>query len=215
MTNRKQIAILNTIIAGFLIPLTSYGQHIANLEVVNNLPTKISQFIPIGYSVIDTASGNLNLDSLNDMILVLRKDGEDSTSNFANDKPDKRPLLILLGQPNNVYKVADRNDNAVYCIDCGGVFGDPFTGITIKNGYFSIEHAIAGGEHWEQVITFKFDKLKADWFLYKDHYISYKLNDSNDDNADALLKDVDKLETVKDFGIISFDKFNIYNDSGH
>src|SRR5436305_8535276 len=108
MSNRKLIAILNTIIAGFLIPLTSDGQHIANLEVVNNLPTKISQFIPIGYSAIDTASGSLNLDSLNDMILVLRKDGEDSTSNFGNDKPEKRPLLILLGQPNNVYKVADR-----------------------------------------------------------------------------------------------------------
>jgi hypothetical protein len=215
MTNKRQIVLLNIVIAGFLIPFTSYGQHIANLEVINNLPTKISQFIPVGYSAIDTASGNLNLDSLNDMILVLRKDGEDSTSNFANNKPDKRPLLILLGQPNNIYKLAYRNDNAVYCIDCGGVFGDPFTGITIKNGYFSIEHGISGGEHWQQVITFKFDRLKSNWFLYKDHYISYKLNDSNNDNIDALVKDVDKLQTVKNFGIISFDKFNIYNESGH
>jgi hypothetical protein len=215
MTNKKQIVILNIIIVGLFIPFTSFGQHETTLEVINNLPTKISQFIPIGYSAIDTASGNLNLDSLKDMILVLRKDGEDSTSNFANDKPDKRPLLILLGQPNNTYKVAYRNDNAVYCIDCGGMFGDPFKGITIKNGYFSIEHGISGGEHWEQITTFKFDKFKSNWFLYKDHYISYKFNDSNDNNADALVKDVDKLETVKNFGIISFDKFNIYNKNGH
>jgi hypothetical protein len=206
---------LNTIIVWLLIPFISCGQHEGTLEVINNLPKKISQFIPIGYSAIDTSSGNLNFDSLKDMILVLRKDGEDSTSDFANCKPEKRPLLILLGQPNNVYKVAYRNDNAVYSIDCGGVFGDPFTGITIKNGYFSIEHGISGGEHWEHVITFKFDKLKSNWFLYKDHYIHYKFNDDNSDNADALVKDVDKLESVKNFGTIWFEKFNIYNRSGH
>lgn len=123
--------------------------------------------------------------------------------------------MLLLGQSDNSFKLAWRNDNVVYCIDFGGVFGDPFTGTTIKNGYFSIEHGIAGGQHWEQVITFKYDRLKNNWFLYKDHYVSCKLKESNNPNAEALVLDVDKTKTSNEFGVIPFEKFNIYNEEGY
>ena len=184
-------------------------------EVIDTLPDILKAFIPNGYSVINFSTGDANLDGMTDAILVLRKNTEETTSSYAEGKPDKRPLLLLLGQVNNTYKLAYRNDNAVYCIDCGGAFGDPFTGTTIKNGYFSIEHGISGGQHWEQVTTFKFDKAKGVWFLYKDHFISYKLNESNNENAEALVKETDKLETAKNFGVVSFDNFNIYSNKGH
>ena len=184
-------------------------------ETIDTLREVLKAFIPSGYSAINVSSGDANLDGLTDEILVLRKNTEESTSNYADNKPDKRALLLLLGQSDGSFKPALRNENAVYCIDCGGAFGDPFTGTTIKDGYFSIEHGIAGGQHWEQVTTFKFDKSKGNWFLYKDHLISYKLNESNDEDADALVKDTDKLETAKDFGIVPFDEFNIYSDRGH
>ena len=179
---------------------------------INTVPETFKTFIPTGYSVISISTGDANLDNIPDKILVLRKNTEETTSNYADNTPDKRPFLLLLGQPNNSYKLAFRNDNAVYCINCGGVFGDPFTGTTIKNGYFSIEHGIAGGEHWEQIITFKYDKSKSNWYLYKDHFVNYKFNDSTDENAEALVKDVDKMKTEKDFGKISFANFNIYNE---
>jgi hypothetical protein len=118
-----------------------------------------------------------------------------------------------LGQADHSYQLAIRNDNAAYCIDCGGAFGNPSTGNTIKKGFFSIEHGIAGGQHWEHVTTFKFDKAKNKWFLYKDHFISYKLNKSDDPDAEAMVKETDRLKTVKDFGIISFDTFNIDNNN--
>ena len=184
-------------------------------KTIDSIPEVLKAFIPNNYSAINISSGDVNLDGLTDKILVLRKNTEETTSNYNESKPDKRPLLLLLGQPHNSYKLIYRNDNAAYCIDCGGVFGDPFTGTTIKNGYFSIEHGIAGGKHWEQVITFKYNRSKKNWFLYKDHYISYKLNESNEPDAEALVPDVDKMKTSKDFGIISFDKFNIYNEDGN
>lgn len=182
---------------------------------IDSIPEVLKPFIPKNYSAINISSGDANLDGLTDKILVLRKNTEETTSNYNENKPDKRPLLLLLGQPDNSYKLTYRNDNIAYCIDCGGFFGDPFTGTTIKNGYFSIEHGIAGGQHWEQVLTFKYDRLKKNWFLHKDHYISYKLNESDDPDAEALVLDIDKMETSKDFGIISFDKFNIYNEDGN
>ena len=183
-------------------------------ERIDTLPAALKAFIPEGYDAINTSSGDANLDGLMDRILVLRKKTEATTSDYP-EKPEKRPFLLLLGMPDHSYKLAARNDNAVDCIDCGGLFGDPFTGTTIKNGYFSIELGIAGGQHWEKVITFKYDKVKGDWYLYKDHYISYKNNDSPDTDAEALIVDTDKQETPKDFGLIPFGKFDTYSDKGH
>jgi hypothetical protein len=193
----------------------SIPKHQTFNEAVDDLNENLKSFVPKDYSAISIASGNLNLDEFKDVILVLRKNTEETTSNMDGDKPDKRPLLILLGQKEASYKLAYKNENAVLCIDCGGVFGDPFTGITIKNGYFSIEHGVSGGHHWEDITTFKYDKIKSNWYLYKDHYVGYKLNDSEDENADALIVDSEKLQTVKDFGEISFQKFNIYSDKGY
>lgn len=182
---------------------------------INSSNEKLKSFIPKGYEAIAEKKGNLNLDKTEDCILVIRKTTEETTSNMDEGKPDKRIVLLLLGQKDGSYKLAYKNINAVYCIDCGGVFGDPFSGISIKNGYFSIEHKIAGGHHWEQIITFKFNKTKNNWYLYKDHFINYVLNTSNDPNAEALIADVDKLKTVKDFGEISFQNFNIYSKKGY
>jgi hypothetical protein len=190
----------------------SIEKHQTFNDSIDSLDQDLKAFVPKDYSVISIESGNLNLDEYTDAILVLRKTSEASTSKFAENKPDKRPLLILIGQKNGTYKLTYQNNNAVYCIDCGGLFGDPFIGITIKKGYFSIEHGVSGGHHWEHITTFKYNKSKNNWFLYKDHYINYKFNDSADENAEALVVDYEKLKTVKDFGEISFEKFNIYND---
>ena len=197
------------------IPISEPRKHETFNESIDTISSVLKTFIPKGFSVINISTGDADLDGLTDRILVLRKNTEETTSDYENNKPDKRPLLLLLGQADHSFKLAFRNDNAVYCIDCGGVFGDPFTGTTIKNGYFSIEHGISGGQHWEQVITFRYDKSRRNWYLNKDHYVSYKMNVSNDENAEALVKDVDKMETEKNFGKISFDQFNIYNEDGN
>ena len=194
---------------------TIVKKHVTFNKKINSSNEKLKSFIPKGYEAIAEKKGDLNLDKTEDCILVIRKTTEETTSNMDEGKPDKRIVLLLLGQKDGSYKLAYKNQNVADCIDCGGVFGDPFSGISIKNGYFSIEHKIAGGHHWEQIITFKFNKTKNNWYLYKDHFINYVLNTSNDPNAEALIADVDKLKTVKDFGEISFQNFNIYSKKGY
>lgn len=189
---------------------TKVESHRTFNEVMTDLPEKISAFVPEGYSAIYLASGDANLDGVSDKILVLVKNTEAISSDYANDKPAKRPLILLLGQVDSTYREAKRNDNAVYCIDCGGMFGDPFTGVTIKNGYFSVEHGISGGRHWEQVTTFKYDKVEQNWFLYKDHYVNYKMNEDTSPDAEALVVEVDTLSTVKEFGVVPFEEYTIY-----
>ncbi|MEC5146125.1 hypothetical protein [Chitinophaga sp. 212800010-3] len=163
----------------------------------------LNAFVPAGYNILDTATGDLNLDPYPDVILVLYKPGEDSTSDVV-EHPEKRPLLILLGQANHGYKLAARNDNAVYCVDGGGMMGDPFENVVIKKGYFSIEHYGGSSWRWTRIITFRYSAADKNWYLHKDGGVSFHASDPE--------HTTEKVHTTKDFGKIRFDRFNIYKE---
>ncbi|KAF2509109.1 hypothetical protein [Flavobacterium foetidum] len=153
--------------------------------------------------MLDTASGDLNLDKIKDLIVVLKKNGEDTLS-VDIDNPERRPLLILLRDKENKLKFARRNDNTVYCIQCGGMLGDPFMGITIKNGYFSVEHYGGSNWRWKSIITYKYSKKDKEWFLYKDGLESFQISDTENVKTE--------IKTAKDFGRVKFQDFDIYKD---
>ena len=186
--------------------------HLTFHEPIDSIPPDLENFIPTGYSAINLSSGDLDNDGLMDKILVLRKNTEVYSSNYIENKPDKRPLMLLIANHNNTYDLKYRNDNIVSCIDCGGVFGDPFVGVSIKNGSFTIEDGISGGHHWQKHTTFKYYPQKQNWYLDSTHFISYKWNDSNAEDAEILIEDIVKIETINDFGEISFSEFDYYND---
>jgi hypothetical protein len=131
------------------------------------VPANLKSFVSNGYSVLGLTKGDLNRDNYGDAIMVLYKKSEKQTSDVI-DHPEKRPLLILVGQPDRSFKLANRNDNAVFCVDCGGQMGDPFTGVTVKKGYFSVEHYGGSGWRWTRIITFKYSPADKNWFLHKD-----------------------------------------------
>ena len=115
---------------------TDPANHVNSIQVKRkSIADEIILFTPNGYEVLDTAVGDLNLDGLDDLILVLKSTVEDSLSDLG--EYPLRPLLILIRGKDNQLQVAKRNDHTVYCADCGGVWGDPYDGIAIKNGYFS------------------------------------------------------------------------------
>ncbi|NTE04571.1 hypothetical protein G6M26_40555 [Agrobacterium tumefaciens] len=167
------------------------------------VPTALKKYIPTGFDALEMAKGDLNRDAYADIILVLKKKGEEKTSDVI-DHPEKRPLLILLGQADKTYKLAAKSDNSVYCVDCGGMMGDPFTGITIKNGYFSVEHYGGSGLRWTRIVTFKYSPAEKNWFLYKDGGERF--------HATAPEEVKTEVKTVKNFGKVSFQKFDIYKE---
>jgi hypothetical protein len=167
-------------------------------------PAALNTFIPKGYTELYTAYGDLNLDQYPDAVLVLKKDGEDTTSDVV-EHPEKRPLLILIGQADKSYKLTARNDNAVYCVNCGGMMGDPFQEVVIKKGYFSVEHYGGSANRWTRVITFKYAAAGNNWYLYKDGGESF--------NANIPDKVKTTVKTTKNFGKIPFDKFDIYKEN--
>jgi hypothetical protein len=120
-----------------LLALASPKQ--APREPVPPLPAAIRRALPAGYTVLDAAQGDLNRDAVPDWLVVLHRPNEAKTSDVI-DHPTKRPLLVFLGGAGGTYTLATRSDNAVYCVDCGGMMGDPFMGLAIKKGYFTVEH---------------------------------------------------------------------------
>lgn len=179
-------------------------KHEAYNKDIKDLSPSLAQFVPEGYTALDTTSGDLNLDQYSDMIMVLKKNGEDTTSEVV-EHPEKRPLLILVGQADKTYKLAVRSDNAVYCIDCGGMMGDPFMEVIIKKGYFSIEHYGGSGWRWTRTITFKYAPTDNYWYLHKDGGDSF--------HATEPEKVTTKIKTTKDFGEVPFDQFDIYQEN--
>jgi hypothetical protein len=180
-----------------------------NLKVVAqdpeiSVPANLKSFVLKGYDVLNITKGDLNRDAYPDAIMVQGKKDEKNTSDVIAH-PEKRPLLLLLGQANKTYKLGARNDNAVYCIDCGGQMGDPFTNITIKNGYFSVEHYGGSGWRWTRIITFKYSTPEKSWFLHKDGGERFHATSGEEVKT--------SVKTVKNFGKVLFQKFDVYKEN--
>lgn len=201
----KNLGILFLVV--FLFATIAFGQKAKTptikSETLAELPDDLKEFVPPGYSFLGGEKGNLNLDKFPDVVLVLKKDNETETSDVT-ENPEKRPLLVLLGQADKTYKLAARNDNTVYCVDCGGAFGDPFDGISITNGNFSINHYGGSSWRWSRIVTYKYSPADKNWFLFRDGGDSFHA--SEPDKVKTTVK------TVKNFGKVPFEKFDIYKE---
>lgn len=163
---------------------------------VKSQSNNIKPFIPKGFTLLDSASGDLNNDGFKDLIVVLKNDLEGTVPDTT------RPLLILHGSKNGTYKLIAKNDHVVLCEACGGVFGNPYEGITIKNNYFSIGHYGGSSWRWTRIITFKYDLKSKQYVLHKDAGISFHTSDPD--------KTTENIHRKKDFDKLPFSKYN-YN----
>ncbi|MFW5775009.1 MAG: hypothetical protein ACOCW2_01860 [Chitinivibrionales bacterium] len=157
---------------------------------------------PDGYAVLDTVTGDLNRDDYRDMIIVYKQTAEEDSSDVTD--PALRPLLIYTGNQTDSLALVARNDKAVYCYHCGGVFGDPFSRIVIKNGYFTVEHYGGSNWRWTRFVTFKYSSRDSTWHLHRDGGESYHTSDPD--------KVTETMKTVKDFGTVAFEEFDIYKE---
>jgi len=179
-------------IFGLLLLSTIYGQ---------DQHTTFSKFIPKNYSILNISKGNLDLDKIEDVIIVLKKDGEDSLS--SAEKPIKRKTLILIGQANGSYKLVAQHDNLVYYYNYDLNFKDAFVDIEIENGSFSISHYGGFVQRWGRSSEFKYNPKDKNWYLVKDEYSTFEAMDPENTEKEKIL-------TAKEFGKIPLNKFDIY-----
>jgi hypothetical protein len=131
-----------------------------------------NKFIPKGYQLLDSKSGDINQDGITDYIIICKSPNEDQ-------EEMKRPLLILHGNANGELSLFKRNDNIVLCYLCGGVMGDPYTGMTLKKNYFSVEHEGGSSDKWSRIITFKYNATSLIYVLNIITCVSFTLSNTN------------------------------------
>ena len=154
----------------------------------------LASSIPAGFSILDSASGDINKDGKKDLLIILKNDLEENSGDTA------RPLLILLGAEKGLYDLAGRNDSVVLCKSCGGVFGDPYAGMTVKNNFFSIEHYGGSNWRWSRIITFRYDLKGKQVLLHRDAGDSFHTSDPN--------KTTTNIHNKEDFGKLLFANYS-------
>jgi hypothetical protein len=195
-------------------PLTMYKLFIASALLIASLTLRsqppitqpeIDPFIPTGYETLDYVAGDLNGDKKKDGLLILKASGEDSV--MEEELP--RPLIVLIRQADGKLKQVLRNDKAIMCRRCGGVFGDPYEGVQVFDKGFSL--SFYGGSNWRWGYTYEFvyRPLKKNWYLVKESQSSFHSGD-----PETTMKSTEINET--ELGEIPLDKFNsspVYEDS--
>ena len=188
--NNKLISILY----GAFLCLNTYAQN-------NSAEARIIKFIPKNYFVLQSAEGDLNIDGINDVVLVLAKNGEDSLSTM--DHPIKRKFLLLVGSSDKTYELAFQNDNVVYYYNYDPNFKDAFTDVTVNKGSFIVNHYGGFSERWSRASTFSYNTTAKKWYLTKDENSTFEATDIDNTTKSKVL-------TEKNFGKISFEKFDVY-----
>ena len=127
----------------FLVTLvhTSYGQE---------LP------IPVNYSVVDSVSGDLDKDSIAELVFAYNTGPENEIDGVVRE-------LIIYKLKNNKWTEWKRSDQALYGSKDGGMMGDPFGEIEIKNGILLISHY--GGSSWKWGFTDKYRFQNGEFYL--------------------------------------------------
>ncbi len=165
----------------------------------------LSPYIPKGYILLFQYTADLNADSLPDKIIVIGIDkslGDAALKSiFSSDvNMQKRPVIILLGQPDHSYKRVTRNDNAI-AQSLGTK--DPFSSIKCETGSFIIEHTIDSPDQQCTIDSrFEWSAKQSDWYLksYSQSCISAKPSLDPEDTGF-------KEKTPKNFGKIPFGKY--------
>ncbi len=127
--------------------------------VLLNIPDSgksIAEFIPENYIFIDSVFGDLNKDGIKDVVIALKHKTEDT---FEMDEEPKRILLVMLRSKNG-YKVIGKSEDVLMCVHCGGVFGDPYSGIEITKGILSVSHYAGSAWRWLEVRKFRLQQSR-------------------------------------------------------
>lgn len=132
--------------------------------------SKISTLIPNNWKAIDTVYGDLNNDKQLDMVLVLEFDQPVAETRAYGDadteliKEFQKPrIMAIYFKHRNRYAFALQNNNFILRAKEGGIYDDPYDGITIKNNMLNIY--FKGGSNWRWKLDYQFKYEHSDWVL--------------------------------------------------
>ena len=165
------------------------------------VPDDVKPFIEKGMIPVALETGDLNADGRKDFVLVASpRVPEGATYDEAGD--GARQTMILIGEANGGLTMAARNDYVVMCKNCGGVFGDPFAGVTVKGTRFTVSNYGGSNDRWGYDYTFDYSGRDKTWQLVRVEETSFHA-------LDPVKTERKHIYTPpKNFGLINFADFD-------
>lgn len=117
----------------------SYGQTFTYPSIKLNAQ-RISDFVPVGWTVLDSAIGDLNKDGFNDVAIILQYKDSISLVNGPGETvlTKARILLILFKNPDtNKFSLVEESNSFILNHD-NSIMDDPYQGIAIDKGILKI-----------------------------------------------------------------------------
>lgn len=128
-------------------------------------------FVPGGFTILDTLEGDLNRDGRKDRVMIVEIDVEKFSEIEADSFGiDNRQLLILFNEGAG-YRLAARSSEAVLCLGCGGIFGDPYAGMSIAKNVLTVSHY--GGSAWRWGYEHKYRLQNGRFYLIGKTHLSF------------------------------------------
>lgn len=147
--------------------------------------TKAESFVPKGWHVHEKAEGDLNKDNLPDIAAVIESDKPVKNLKEADNEQTPRLLLIAFKQTDGSYKLSIQSNESIMLSNEGGVFGDPWEGLSIERGTLLVRFYGGSSSRWSYAYRWRFQN--NDWFLIGATYTASSTHDGSYEKYDFNL----------------------------
>lgn len=151
------------------LPAVTVAREGIDSLVVRKAGPTAESFVPPGYLIIDKKEADFNDDGLTDVVMVIEQTVQDNAK-ALNDH--SRPLIVLLQQGDQTYRISALAQNVVPCSACGGGHrGDAFSGLEVKkNTFFVLSES---GSNLRSDMKQQFRLHGNEWYLIGETSSSY------------------------------------------
>ncbi len=161
----------------------------ANLPLFTTFPEirkqgkSVTDFIPDGWKIMDSVSGDLNHDPFRDFVIILQHRDSVRMIDFSNDFVDtlitqpRMVMVVLYDNSSSGFRLSASNDFFIPNHDRDNM-QDPFQSMTIANGIlqFNFSYFAIVGSYEASNLTYKFRFENGDFELIGGEYLDYMRN---------------------------------------
>lgn len=122
----------------------------------------ISDFIPSGFTLLDSVTLDFNSDGTEDHVGVLEYDSDAGTDG-GQTQDWIRILFAVASEGPQQYRLDFQNENLIRTRDEGGVFGDPYQPLTAEGTSFTTNSFGGSAWKWSESYTYTYDN--GIWYL--------------------------------------------------
>ncbi|WP_313216213.1 hypothetical protein [Soonwooa sp.] len=117
---------------------------------------KVEDFTPKYWTLKKIAYGNLDDDEQDEAVAVYETPSVDGDG-------DGQQILAIYKKDNGKWRLWHQNFSAIMSSDSGGMMGNPFDGVSIKNKAIVVMHSGGSRDKWSYTHRYRFQS--GDWYL--------------------------------------------------